>query len=302
MRLTDLTHFEVEGETLSRLVREITSNVFVCDLKIKGKKLCFSCKLNDEPKCVAILKELCYNYTIIRRSGLASFLRFLAKRLGIIAGIAVSFVITVLFNFFIADIDVGEEEYKAKAESILSDSGVKRGKFLFNIDYDALQLKLLELEGISYAKVERAGTKIVVTIKRELPPPDILPAPSGSVKCAKRAVFSRAIVFFGTLVPKKGDIVERGDVLIGNYIMVGEEKVPSQASGEVYGYCYYTATMTFYDYKAYEEKQLINTVLFAAVQDVPLDAEIVNFTHQAIYDDGKVTITVTVQTEERIDL
>ena len=59
--------------------------------------------------------------------------------------------------------------------------------------------------------------------------------PTGDVTASTAAAVTRVIVWSGTAEVAYGDAVLPGDVLIGAYVLSGEEKVPCSADGEVYG-------------------------------------------------------------------
>lgn len=230
--------FEVEGLNHARLFEKLRKVSSINRASSRGRLFSFWCKEKDERKIIAILDDLMYNYKILKKNGISPVLARVFARVGVILGIVVSIATLVTYPRFVLSITVNDKKYEAQAMEIMQEMGATRYGFLWSLDCANIEQKLLKLDGVSYAKVIRQGTAIAVEIQRELPPPELLLQSGYVVKSKKLATVTRTVVYSGTAVVKYGDIVKVGEVLIDGYILVGEEKVRTHASGEVFGKLY----------------------------------------------------------------
>lgn len=240
------TEYEAEGSGHSALISALAEITSVKNVRRNGEILRFSVPSADKSKVVAILNSFCYNYKIIKESGLLLAAASAARRVGIIAGIAAAVAVMTVYPHTVTDIEaVGE--WNADISRILTENGISAGKLLWNFDGDAVERQLLALDGVAFASVEKRGTRVYVTVREERDGGGIADVGTAPVTAKIRASVTRGIVYSGTLLVKYGDVVNAGQELIAPYIEVGEEKVPSQASGEVYGKTYRTYTRFFPD-------------------------------------------------------
>ena len=197
---------------------------------------------------IAILNKLCYDYKIIKIIGVVPSFFVMLSRLGIVVGLAAVIVAGVVCTSFITRVSVSgasDAALKMQVVAMLEESGVKRGGKVANVDCDALSKEILSLDGVAFASVSKNGGQINVYIKQELPHAEFEEIVGSSVRATKRAVVTRVIVDGGTAVIKYGDVVNVGDLLIDGYIEYGEDKIPVQASGEVWGKVYYQKKLYF---------------------------------------------------------
>ena len=240
------THFKTEGLNRGRLISELSRVTTVKFQPSEGNALLFSVPSSDKTKVVAIFDSLCYDYIIIKETG--PFLRILRllRRWGILAGALLVTGALCVYPFSVSDI-VTDGECNAEISRILTESGVVRGAFLWDFDADAVEKRILSLDGISFASVTKRGTRVYVVVRNERDDAEFDTVPTSSVAASKRAVVTRAIVFSGTLLVKYGDVVDEGAELIAPYVLVGEERVVCAANGEVFGKTYTEATLFYPD-------------------------------------------------------
>jgi len=297
-------NIEVEGLNHAKLIENLRASSVVKGVESKARSLSFWCYEKDEIKIIAILKHMCYNYKILKRKGIAPALARVFARVGVVVGIVISVALLVLYPRMVLSLDVNDSDFESQTKEIMSEEGVKQFGFLWSLDCGKLEAKLLALDGISYAKVTRQGTSIVVQLERELPKPELLLESGKAVKSKKRATVTRTIVYAGTAVVKYGQIVEVGEVLIDGYILVGEEKVNSYASGEVYGKIYIERKVFFAkeewqdDVGRVEQQERTSQLM---VESTFTNGEIVTdkwFAHKTT-EEGYI-VTVTLECEVKI--
>ncbi|HKL94413.1 MAG TPA: sporulation protein YqfD, partial [Clostridia bacterium] len=233
------------GLNHARLFEKLRSVSAIFGASSQARSLSFWCREKDERKIIAILDELLYNYKILERKGIAPTLARVVSRVGIIAGILISIAMLVLYPHLVLSISINNTKYEAQTMEILQSMGAAKQGFLWSLDCGGIEEKLLALKGISYAKVTRQGTAIIVELQQELPPPEFLLKSGYTVKSTRQATITRTIVYSGTAVVKYGDVVNVGEVLIDGFILVGEESVATHASGEVFGKIYIERSVFF---------------------------------------------------------
>lgn len=238
--------FEASGISHAKVLGKLARESTLFKIKSQGRKLQFYAPSKDRAKIIAILESVCYNYLIIKTVGALPALARTVKRAGLMLGIVTAVVALVCYSRFVISIESGGILDKDVAE-IIAASGVREGAFVWNLDEDSLAKELRSLDGVVFADVTRRGTRVYVNVKRELPREEYF-VPSATPPVAmKNATITRITVYGGTAVVEVGDEVKAGDSLIEPYLIVGEEKVPARADGEVYGEVCYEWTQFFPD-------------------------------------------------------
>lgn len=244
------TQIEIEGENAHRVLLAISKIAKV--EKVESSKECvrFVADSKQCHKIIALLKNLCYDYKIIKISGVSPALFGLVSRVGIMAGICVCIVAFVILSSFVTRVSVlcegaGNAAIKTQIDGILNEYGVKKGARLKTFDLQGVESAITSLEGVAFASVSRKGTHVSVLYKTALKKESFVEANSKSIFAKKRAVVTRVIVEGGTAVKKYGDVVDIGDELIAGYIEYGDSKIPVEARGYAYGKVYYKRTVYF---------------------------------------------------------
>ena len=135
-------------------------------------------------------------------------------------GTAAAVALAALQPCFVTEVEFsGDSLPGVRAE--VEASGVHAYAFLPGFDGEELEERLLALEGVAFASVTKRGTRVYVDVRAERGNEHFTDVPTG--------------VWSGTAEVAYGDAVLPGDVLIGAYVLSGEEKVPCSADGEVYG-------------------------------------------------------------------
>ena len=232
-----VTEFEVYGLNHARLLSLLSEAAHIRRVRSEGRVLGFSAASRDKAKIVAILDTLCYDYKIKRERGIVLSLIGACRRAGVVCGLIATVVAVAMFPNAVTSVEcVGE--WNSDIARILSDNGIVEGSVLFSFDGAAVAEQLRALDGVVYASVEKVGTRVCVEVRAEHRSDSFIGVAGASVTATKRAMVTRVVVFSGTATVGYGDIVSAGDELIGGYLTVGEEKVPSAAAGEVYGMTY----------------------------------------------------------------
>ncbi len=237
------TKISVETTDLKSLVNAL-KEYKIAGLKQKDEGIEFYCFSKDSEKIIALLNSLCYNSSILKRNGVLRALSFL-KRQGMVAGLFCIISALVLYSQTVLNVEI-DGIINSDVNKVLERNGIVQMK-LCNFDEKAVERELLALDGVSFASVDKVGTRVYVRILPELDKEEFASLSGGRVCATKSAEISRIICFGGTPVVEKGQNVNGGDVLIAPYVLVGDVETPTVASGEVYGFVNYTATEFYPD-------------------------------------------------------
>lgn len=251
----------------------------ISDVKVVSQtedSLTVAFKSKHLSQVIAILSKLCYNYQIIKIMGIVPACAQFVSRLGIILGTVLAVLILVFSTSFVTRVSISgceDAALRLQIAETLKASGVKSGTEIAKIDRSALEKSLLSLDGIAFASVTINGGHLLVVVKEELAAPEFEEIAGGGVTAKKRAVVTRVIVNGGTAVVNYGDVVNAGDVLIDGYTLYGEDKIPVQADGEVWGKVYYQKKTYFANttlVKSYGRTKTVTRLsLFGIVPKMP---------------------------------
>ncbi len=260
---------EVETVTPTALINKLTARTVLSAPEYSGGKLMFSVPSKDCAKIIALLDELCYNYKIKWIKGVFTYLFSVLRRVGIIVGTVAVVVACVLYSFLIVEI---EGDYSSEVGEVLASHGIVEGRFLTSLDEDAIVREIRSLDGVSFASIERVGTRVRVHVRYEQDEKPFAVS-RAEIRAIASSVITRIIVFGGTAEVEVGDEVNAGDVLVGGYYLAGDEKVPTTPSGEVYGRKIRTKTRFFADTymvsEKVEEKSYTRLGFFGKVPKTP---------------------------------
>lgn len=262
--------FEAERADAARLFTAL-SEVTVLRSEKGGEGVRFSVPSRDAAKVVAICTSLCYNYKIIKEKGVLLFLLGALSRAGVAAGLVAGILLAVLYPMFVIEVEYTGDDIPAVVRTV-EESGIRRWAFMPAFDADGLERELLALDGVAFASVTKTGTRVRIDVRAERRDGGTAEIPTGDVTASCDASVTRVVVRSGTAEVKTGDIVRAGDVLIGAYVTVGEERVPCAADGEVYGLKSYTFTRFFPDtelVREYGETRTFSRISFSGKAPAP---------------------------------
>lgn len=243
---------EISSKNGAKILCAISKICLVENVENNQSGVRFCVKSKHLGKIIALLDNLCYDYKIIKIGGLAPMTIAALARAGLILGIFASVAMVALYTSFVTRVSVryiGDDGVKNQVQAIINDMGATEKTPLKDIDIAQLEKALLNLDGISFASVQRNGTHIDVVVKSALPDESFVEIKGSKVLAQKRAVVTRVVCEGGTAVKKYGDVVNVGDVIIDGYIEYGDSKIDCQARGYAYGKVYYQSATFFADSK-----------------------------------------------------
>ena len=222
----------VETPVYSRVLNELSRVAKFKNVSHKDGFLTFEASSKQRGEIIALLDNLCYTHNIVGTKGVLNGVLSVLKRAGLVVGMFCAVGSFLVYPHFVFNVEYNGEIDKNVQDALLH-FGVKEGAFLLDLNEEEVEKHLLSLEGVSFASVEKVGTRVYVRVLHELPAHTSLDT-SGNTTATKDGVITRIVVYSGTAEVAVGDRVEKGQVLIGDYHLKGEEKVPTEARGEVY--------------------------------------------------------------------
>ncbi|MBQ8178453.1 MAG: sporulation protein YqfD [Clostridia bacterium] len=204
--------------------------------KFKEDVLIFSVSIKDYEKIKIIFRDYGRKYEVISQyGGLINFKKVSQKYL-YFAGLIVGVILIYFYSILLRDIAVyGAKNVSQDLVKSVVGECVALPSLNLNLDLDKVENRLVELDGIAYAKVYKQGSTICVEIVEELPKVDIIDTQNPKPLVANEdGVITKILVYGGSTTYQVGMEVKKGDELILPYIISQEGETKStQALGKV---------------------------------------------------------------------
>ncbi len=236
----------VETPTYSRLLNELSRVAHFKNVEHKDGILIFQAPSKERDEIIALINNLCYNHTILGTKGILNALYSVLKRTGLVVGLFCAVCVFAVYPHFVFTVDY-EGEADRKVKEVLNAYGIVSGRFVTDFNGQQIEEELFSIEGISFASVRKIGTRVYVRVVHEQSADGYVDMGAGAIVAEKDGVVTRMIVYSGTAEVAVGDRVSKGQILIGEYYLKGEDKIPATASGIVYGERTVTYTRFFPD-------------------------------------------------------
>lgn len=214
----------VEGFFVERFINNCINNkIFLWRIKRKNSTLLTAnVNIKDFKKIRSIAKKTKCKVNINSKKGLPILLHRYRKR-KLLLIILVPIVLAVLISSrFIWNIEVIGTENISPEEIIseLGEEGVLIGKKKSSIDSKKVINSIrLKRDDISWMSLDMKGTNIIVTIVEAEKKPDIIDKNEYcNIVANEKGVITKITADTGTALVQVGDIVEKGDILIGGYM------------------------------------------------------------------------------------
>ena len=214
----------VEGFFVERFINNCINNkIFLWGIKRKNSTLLTAnVNIKDFKKIRNIAKKTKCKVNINSKKGFPILLhRYRKRRLLLL--LLVPIILAILISSrFIWNIEVIGTENISQEEIIseLGEEGVLIGKKKSSIDSKKVISSIrLKRDDISWMSLDMKGTNIIVTIVEAEKKPDIIDKNEYcNIVANEKGVITKITADTGTALVKPGDIVEKGDVLIGGYM------------------------------------------------------------------------------------
>jgi len=255
LRLPFFAHrFTLCGLNLERFLNLLAQNGIPL-LRVRrkdGRSMVCECHSADLNEIRRLAEERGWRIDETQPLGFSAWMRFLRRRPGIPAGIALCLAAALILSQFVWTIDLnGAGAYQAEIASFLSQSGYAPGIRRSRVDARALEQELTRrYPRIAWFHVYVSGVRMVVDVSHGVPMPELPSGIPGDVVASHGGIVTSVQVFAGTAKVKAGDVVRKGQVLIEGYERSSDEQLTAvQAQGVVMARCWesYTVSMPCYE-------------------------------------------------------
>lgn len=239
----------VEGADLSAFLSAAANGGNdLCRIERKGNILTAVCDEKDEKHLRRAAARCGLLFSVESKTDMKSRARAIVSHAGIIAAVVVIVASLIVSRFFVFSVSVTGASPALSSEiiALLKAEGIEGLTLKSGIDLQNVEKIVENGSGdVAFAEAYIDGVKLVVNVREQLPEP-IAEEEKGKLYASSDAIVTRVEISGGTAVVKAGDTVRKGDVLIEDYIVVGDpldpdhKEIETAAKGDVYGRVWYT--------------------------------------------------------------
>lgn len=222
--LSGFINITVEGFFVERFINNCINNkIFLWSIKRNNSTLLTTnVSIRELKKIRTIAKKTKCKVNINSKKGLPIILhRYRKRKLLLLLLIPIIFIVLIT-STYVWNIEIYGLENIEKSEilSQLEEEGIDIGKRKANIDTKTVINNIrLKREDISWMSIDMKGTNIIVTIVEAEKKPEIINENEYcNIIANQKGIITKITADNGTAMVKVGDIVEKGDVLIGGYM------------------------------------------------------------------------------------
>ncbi|MBQ7407806.1 MAG: sporulation protein YqfD [Clostridia bacterium] len=186
----------------------------------------------------AICKNMWYNIPL-RVGGLLSPFYLLVKKPLIALCVALYFLIAIYGgNLYFGAHYLGDSVYfKPQIEQALKSVGISELSYFTQDKLVKAQLILSKTDGIAFVSLQKWGNKAIIDIKGEVVSPNYVKTYSSDIVANEHMKIIYVAVYSGTQLVNVGDVIDKGDAVVGAYHLINEEKIPCEIIAEVIAEC-----------------------------------------------------------------
>ena len=271
--LTSRDRIMIEGTMPERaLLRLKRAKIDLYNVKkLQKNQILFSVSQKDSEKVFAIYPNVCYNISVyspytakkIGVEGVARYVEWSKKRVGLLLGGLMYCITTLFFDGFVFGVDfVGTDIYAREVCAALESGGIQPFRQYKKGKEDWICSQVLALDGVEYCSVQKKGLRVVVEVR--LSPFAKTEITKDSMYAKHTGTVAAITVLRGTACKKIGDSVTFGDMLVENAFYTqdgGQVRVEPIARATIS--CEYTAEIA----AATEEEAFAAAYLQLALSD-----------------------------------
>lgn len=218
-KIKNLSKVRIKGLNQERTISKIAKESNLYNLNRIEKSISeFEVKNSDLKKVRSQFQSQGFEVEILSNNGFSPFLKRFCGNLGVLIAIVVSFVVYILQFGIIWQVKVFGTEVLNNNE-ITSYISQNFSKFKGEIDTKQVEISLKEnFKRISSVSVSIQGQSMVININESFYPPEM----EGNFSAIYSDVDCKIVdvdLIQGTLAVAKGDIVQKGDILVYPYII-----------------------------------------------------------------------------------
>lgn len=239
------------AKTPSKILNELLrKKLKLSNVELKEDNLVVTVANSDYYKCKQVADLFNCEVCVIGNSGVLGAFCWIKLHVGLIIGMMIFMAVILILSQFVLKIEVkcDKPQFNGEIEQLLKRNGFTYGKAINSVDTDEVELLVTEnIEEVSFvtAFIEGVSLKLeVVTVHIPLIPDEN----REQIVSMYDAIVTRVMVTSGTALVKPEQRVLKGEQLIGDYVVIDNdkyddildgEKVKVAPKGEVYGKVYY---------------------------------------------------------------
>lgn len=202
----------------------------------QDRSIVIECSKGQYARIQGLAREKGFTLSDARPAGIYRLLTLLARRRGLLIGMALCLGLMIYAMGFIWQINIENAgAYEGEVRLFLQEMGIHPGLRRADVDISDLRERLeWRLPKVKWVRAEYKGVALKIALEEGTPPPDIQShRGNGDLVAAEDGLLLRITCHAGTPVVSAGDFVKKGQVLIR-----GEERgregqaVAVQAGGE----------------------------------------------------------------------
>ncbi len=231
------TELTVRGDATSVATRLSAAGIAVVDLTKNGASVTFKIRKKDLRKAIAILNEMCYNFSVGDTLGAARLGAFCLSRIGLLLGACFVAVFLNIAYSYVWRLEITGNDVLSSAviKNALAEEGIKSGLKKSEFKPSNVAAAVERIDGVADASAEIKGTTLRINV---LESKDFtVHEKYGSYISDYDATVTRIVTRSGTSRVKRGDVVKKGDCLCDGHVYstAGELLYTSACDAEIYG-------------------------------------------------------------------
>ncbi len=176
----------------------------------------------DRRRCLDLGEKALCQVTVCRGMGVPAFLGRFRRRYGMLAGLALSILATLILSQFVLVIQITGNESVSDVSilSALKHAGLSVGSFGPALNHRSIANEvLLELDSLSFLSVNRYGVRVEVIVRESEAPPEVEVETAGADVVALRdGVVVSVEALRGQSLVEEGQAVLAGEILISGLV------------------------------------------------------------------------------------
>ena len=245
----------------------------------------------DLSKFFAICKNMCYNKRVVKYRGVLAPIAYVKTHLFTVIGVVLLTVITALLNNVVLGVKItgSGKIYSSYTQAVLTENNVSKYALFSSINYRELENEILSKnQYLSFVTVKKQGNVLVVDTQLSNQKPSVLGENHVDIVSNVNGVVEEIIVLRGTALVNKGDVVEKGQPLVGAFVTLKDEsRVNTYTVARVK---ILQSVKYFYKLDVINEQ---NVYLAYALSKFKLDGEVVEICHEIV--NGGIEVNVTLR-------
>lgn len=183
--------------------------------------VCLVINSKDFKDVKKICEEINSEVNVVKMGRIIKFIHNFKVYFTLSIGLGISIGMIIFLSMFIWKIDIKGDSHVSPYEirQVIKNLGVHKGMLKFKIDTDKLENEIVASNAnLLWSKVRVQGSTLQIEVIESFKPPVIdVDLSLGDIVADKDGEIVRVYTQSGTAMVKAGDIVKKGDLLIGGY-------------------------------------------------------------------------------------